>query len=60
MSGAPSYEIKGEPQSGVGCVADSFMNMRAELLPSTIGDFCHEMIYKLCEGAGNSGIKEKI
>ena len=26
MSGAPSDEIKVEPQSGVGCAADAFMN----------------------------------
>ena len=26
MSGAPSSDIKDEPQSGVGCVADAFMN----------------------------------
>ncbi len=32
MSGAPSHEIKGEPQSGDGCEADAFMNVRAELL----------------------------
>ncbi len=31
MSGAPSHEIKGEPQSGNGCTADAFMNARAEL-----------------------------
>jgi len=36
MSGAPSYEIKAEPQSGVGCEADAFMNMGAELLPPVI------------------------
>ena len=33
MSGAPSYEIKDEPQSGAGCEADAFMNVRIELLP---------------------------
>jgi len=32
MSGAPSNEIKDEPQSGDGCAADAFMNARAELL----------------------------
>ncbi len=32
MSGAPSHEIKDEPQSGAGCEADAFMNVRAELL----------------------------
>ncbi len=32
MSGAPSHEIKGEPRSGDGCAADTFMNVRAELL----------------------------
>ena len=32
MSGAPSYEIKDEPQSGAECEADAFMNVRAELL----------------------------
>ncbi len=32
MSGALSHEIKGEPQSGDGCTADAFMNVRAELL----------------------------
>jgi len=32
MSGAPSNEIKDEPQSGVGCEAAAFMNARAELL----------------------------
>ena len=26
MGGAPSSDIKDEPQSGVGCVADAFMN----------------------------------
>ncbi len=31
MSGAPSNEIKEEPQSGDGCAADAFMNVRAEL-----------------------------
>jgi len=32
MSGAPSNEIKGEPQSGDVCAADAFMNARAELI----------------------------
>ncbi len=32
MRGAPSNEIKGEPQRGDGCAADAFMNARAELL----------------------------
>ena len=32
MSGASSHEIKDEPQSGAGCEADAFMNVRAELL----------------------------
>ena len=32
MSGAPLYEIKGEPQSGAGCEVAAFMNVRAELL----------------------------
>ena len=32
MSGAPLYEIKGEPQSGAGCNAAAFINVRAELL----------------------------
>ena len=37
MSGAPSHEIKDEPQSGAGCVADAFMNVRAELLQKIFG-----------------------
>ena len=32
MSGAPSHEVKDEPQSGAGCEADAFMNVRVELL----------------------------
>ncbi len=44
MSGAPEQEIKDEPQSGDGCVADAFMNARAELLLI----FMHFSISAIC------------
>ena len=31
-SGAPSHEVKDEPQNGIECEADAFMNVMAELL----------------------------